>query len=121
MFLIVDYKITAIFYQRRGLAPREKRSFMGPLDLINHLVNFAAAPSFVAIFLALFAPYLLKKSAFAPVLYAQAAINLGAGVLALLLGLWFFGRDAKMASYGFMLVAMASSQWVMLGGARAGK
>ena len=94
---------------------------MGPLDLINHLVNFAAAPAFVAIVLALLAPYLMKKTASAPALYAQVAINLGAGVLALLVGLWFFGRDAKMASYGFMLAAMASSQWFVLGGARAGK
>ncbi|QDL53731.1 hypothetical protein [Rhodoferax aquaticus] len=94
---------------------------MGPLDLINHLVNFAAAPAFVALVLVVLSPFLMRKVASAPTLYAQVAMNLGVGVLAMLLGFWFFGRDAKMASYGFMLVAMASCQWFMLGGVRAGK
>ena len=32
-------------------------------------------------------------------------------VPALGLGLWLFGRDGKMASYGAMVVACASTQW----------
>ena len=46
-------------------------------------------------------------------LLAQAAINFVAGSAALLVGLWFFGNDGKMATYAAMLlmgtVAQASS------------
>jgi hypothetical protein len=33
-------------------------------------------------------------------------------------GLWFFGHDGKMASYGAMVLACATSQWVLLRGWR---
>jgi hypothetical protein len=40
------------------------------------------------------------------------AINFVAGGVALGFGLWFFGRDGKMASYAALLVVAAISQWV---------
>ena len=40
------------------------------------------------------------------------------GVVALGAGLWGFGRDGKMASYGLLLVAVATVQWLMAGGWR---
>ena len=86
---------------------------MGFLDLINHLANFLAPALAVAIVLALLGPFLVRKRPGAPVLLAQAAMNFVAGVAALVLGLWFFGNDGKMATYAAMLllcsVAQASS------------
>ena len=35
-------------------------------------------------------------------------------VLALALGLWFLGNDAKMLSYMAMVLACASSQWCLM-------
>jgi hypothetical protein len=61
---------------------------------------------------ALAGPLLVGKSAIARPRIAQAAINVVAGSLALGLGLWFFGRDGKMASYAALLVVAATSQWI---------
>jgi len=89
---------------------------MGFLDLINHVFNFLAPALFVGVLMAAIAPYLYKKKLIAHVFIAQAAINCVAGSLALGVGLWFFGRDAKMASYGAMLVCATLSQsWALRG------
>jgi uncharacterized membrane protein YdcZ (DUF606 family) len=93
-------------------------SFMGFLDLINHLLNFMAPAVVVGFLLALVAPFFNKKWRSAHAVIAQAAINSVAGLLALGLCLWLFGRDAKMASYGAMVVAVASAQAWSLRGAR---
>ena len=39
-------------------------------------------------------------------------------VMVLALGLWFFGRDGKIATYSAMVLMCATSQWVMLRGWR---
>ena len=85
---------------------------MGPSDQIIHLINFCAPALAVGVVLALVGPWLMKKSPVALGLLAQAAINCVAGVLALGLGLWFFGNDGKMASYAAMVVAVATVQWL---------
>ncbi len=84
---------------------------MGPLDLLNHLLNFAAPALAVGVLLALLAPLLYRKVPSARTLYAQAAINFVAGLGALVGGLVCFGRDGKMASYAAMVLACAVSQW----------
>ena len=83
---------------------------MGALELLNHLVNFLAPALTVAVVLAFLGPFLVLKRPGAPVLLAQAAINSVAGILGLVLGLWFFGRDGKMASYGAMLLLCCLAQ-----------
>lgn len=83
---------------------------MGLIDLINHLLNFVAPALFVGTLLALASPIFMQKGSAALSLYAQAAINSIAGVVALSLGLWFFGRDGKMASYAAMVLGCALSQ-----------
>lgn len=85
---------------------------MGLLDLINHLLNFVAPALWVGLLVAYMAPLLNRNMAVARVRYAQAAINSIAGVLALGAGLWFFGRDGKVASYAALVLACAASQWV---------
>ena len=56
------------------------------------------------------APFVYKKRLLAHALLAQAAINFVVSAVVLLAGLWFFGRDAKMASYLAMLVAASVAQ-----------
>lgn len=64
-----------------------------------------------------FVPRIFKKNRpLKPSLRAMAAINFIVSVTALLLGLIFFGRDGKMASYSAMVVLCATSQWWMLRG-----
>ncbi len=84
---------------------------MGPLDLLNHLLNFAAPALALGLVLAFLAPVFMKNKALARTRTAQAAINFVVGLLALLAGLLFFGRDGKMASYAALVLATASSQW----------
>ena len=83
---------------------------MGPLDLLNHLINFAAPAMVVGVLLAYSSLIFYRNAAPARTGYAQAAINSVAGVVALALGLWLFGRDGKMASYGAMVAACAITQ-----------
>ncbi len=92
---------------------------MGPLDSLNHLLNFLAPALAVGCLVAISGHIFRRKKAAAPVLYAQAAINCVAGVVALGLGLWFFGHDGKMASYAAMVLAIGSSQSFLRKGARA--
>ncbi len=84
---------------------------MGPLDLLNHLLNFAAPALAVGLVLAFLAPVFMKNKALARTRSTQTAINFVVGVLALLAGLLFFGRDGKMASYAALVLATATSQW----------
>jgi len=87
---------------------------MGPLDQVNHLLNFLAPALAVAAILALVAPLFYRKRPAAPALLAQAAINFVAGAAALGIGLWYFGHDGKMASYAGMLLACSLSQALFL-------
>ena len=87
---------------------------MGPLDQLNHLINFVAPAIAVGALLAVLGPFVGGKKPSAPGLVAQVAMNCIAGALALGLGLWFFGRDGKVASYAAMLVCCALSQGLSL-------
>ncbi len=83
---------------------------MGPLDLTYHLLSFAAPALGVGLVLALLAPIFMPKRPAGHTVLAQAAINFIAGFVGLGLGLWFFGRDGKMASYGLMLLLCCVAQ-----------
>ena len=86
---------------------------MGPFDLLIHLLNFAAPALGVAIGVSLFSLLRMKNRAPGLSIYAQAAINFLVCLTALGAGLWFFGRDGVMATYGAMLLCVATSQWMM--------
>lgn len=87
---------------------------MGPLDFANHLLNFVAPAVFVGFFLALTAPWALRVRTQAGTWLGSGILNSLAGCCALAAGLWFFGNDGKMASYGALLLACALSQAVFL-------
>lgn len=86
---------------------------MGPIDLLTHLMGFAAPALFLALALPLAARLALRRSN-AVSFWAQAALVLLAGVTVLAAGLWWFGRDGKMATYAALVVAAASTQWLAL-------
>ncbi len=90
---------------------------MKPLDLLDHLLNFVAPALWVAVLVALFARiYMRRKMSAAPSLWLQMAFNFLASLTALVVGLWFFGRDGKMLTYFAMVAACASSQWLLTRG-----
>ena len=87
---------------------------MGVLDIIVHLLNFAAPALFIALLVVLLARIFIIKQAVALVWYAQTAINLVVCLILMLAGLWYFGRDGTIASYTAMVLGCATSQWWML-------
>jgi hypothetical protein len=95
---VVDYKIGAT---------------MGPIDLFLHLFNFVAPALVVALLVTVCARFVMQKMAPAPGFIARVAINFVACALVLLVGLWVFGRDGKMATYAAMVLAGATSQWLL--------
>lgn len=91
---------------------------MGLLDLINHFVNFIAPACAVGTLLAWLAPWIKPNFAVTHGRWWQVLFNSVAGMVALAAGLWFFGHDGKMATYGAMVLAVATTQWL---GARGWK
>jgi hypothetical protein len=92
-------------------------------DALIHLLNFAAPALALALSLPLLARIFNRfsstKRPASLYLLAQAAINFVAGVAVLAIGLWFFGRDGKMATYAALVLVLASTQWAMGRGWRA--
>lgn len=87
--------------------------------LINHLLNFIAPAALIALLLVflprLFFGFFRSKRSFIQSWWVQAAINFVVGVLVLVAGLVLLGRDGKMLTYAALVLATASSQWVLLG------
>ena len=76
------------------------------------MLSFAAPALAVALLVAFGGRWLLPAGAPRPAGWVLFAINFLAGLAALAVGLWYFGRDGKMASYAAMVLAVASAQWV---------
>lgn len=91
---------------------------MGPLDLLNQLLNFLAPALFVAIVTPLVARIFTRKGPVVVTCRSQIAINFVVGAATLLLGLWYFGSDGKMATYTALVLGCATSQWLMTRGWR---
>ncbi|HET7834596.1 hypothetical protein QTI17_24360 [Variovorax sp. J31P179] len=91
---------------------------MAPLDLFNHLINFVAPAFAVGFFSALLGRLTMRKAAGTPSWWLQGAINFIVGVAVLAGGLVYFGRDGKMATYAALVLACATSQWLVAGGWR---
>jgi len=91
---------------------------MSLLDALLHLFNFAAPALVLALLLPLISHFLIKKQAPALAWWAQAAINFVVGVAVLLVGLWLWSRDGKMAAYALLVLTLATSQWLLSRGWR---
>ena len=91
---------------------------MGLLDLLLHLGGFVAPGLALGLFVALVGPRLVGVSAHKYSFWVRAGLLALVGVAALLVGLWVFGRDGKIASYGLLVLCVASAQWLMASGWR---
>ncbi len=91
---------------------------MSALALLNHALNFLAPALWLALVLPLAGRFLIRKKSRAPAFGVQLVVNFAVSLLALAVGLWFFGRDGKMATYLAMTIACATGQWLMLRGWR---
>jgi hypothetical protein len=86
--------------------------------LLDSLLNFIAPALFLAPVLALAGRWVLRRDPAAPGFWLQSAINAAAGVAVLAIGLAYFGRDGRMASYVALVLVCASVQWACARGWR---
>ncbi len=86
---------------------------MGPFDLLLHTLNFAAPAFGMAVLMLGFNAVLNRQALPKRPAVAQFAVNLGVGLAVLSLGLWIFGRDGMMATYGALVLFVATSQWAL--------
>ena len=86
---------------------------MGILMQLNHVLNFIAPALALAALMLLFSLARHRKQPLPMAAWQQFGVHCGLGVLVLVLGLWFFGRDGMMATYGLLVVVVATGQWVM--------
>ncbi len=91
---------------------------MGPLDTLNHLLNFAAPAATMAVLMVLGGRMLEVKSGAGRSAWTQAAIQFAVGCAVLLAGLVVLGRDGKMFTYAALVLACATCQWVLAKGWR---
>ena len=79
--------------------------------MLIHLLNFLAPALCLGFGVASLGRFWVKNKGQPLRFITQAAINSAVGVLVLLVGLWFFGRDGKMATYAALVTLVALSQW----------
>jgi hypothetical protein len=85
---------------------------VSPLDLAIHLLSFVAPAFVIAVLIALAGRLVLPRSGRPQRWWLPVALNFIAGVAVLAAGLWYFGRDGKMATYTAVVVVVATSQWL---------
>ena len=86
--------------------------------LLDSLLNFIAPALFLAPVLALAGRWMLRRDPAVPGFWLQSLINAAAGVAVLAIGLAYFGRDGRMASYAALVLVCASVQWACARGWR---
>ncbi len=86
---------------------------MDPLALFWHLLNFLAPAAALALVLAVAGRWLLPKQAPRLAWWAHTAILFAVGAAVSAAGLWWYGRDGKMATYAALVLAMATAQWLL--------
>lgn len=86
---------------------------MDGLSLIVHVLNFLAPAVAVAAWITLISPFIWRGARPWKAWKSRFVLNSLAGGLMLLLGLIWFGQDGKMVSYAAMVLACASSQWLL--------
>ena len=87
-------------------------------DLLWHFLNFAAPVLALAVLLPLLSRLFTKKSYLLLGGWGQVLVNFVVGVAAQLAALWWLGRDGKMMGYALLVLAVTTSQWLMVRGWR---
>jgi len=82
------------------------------LDILWHLLSFLAPAFVVAPLVAWVGRVVLPRAQRQPAWWVLVALNFLVGVLVLVAGLLYFGRDGKMATYTALVIAVATSQWL---------
>ena len=82
------------------------------------LLNFCAPAAFLALLLVLARWVFARKAAVLLPWYGQLALHFLVGCAALFVGLLWQGRDGSLLGYALLVLALATSQWVVLGGWR---
>ena len=91
---------------------------MSALDLLIHLLNFAAPAFFVALLLALLFRLAMHRRSVAVSLWTQVAVTFVAGLVVLVAGLVYFGHDGRIATYAALVAVCGTAQWWLLRGWR---
>ena len=91
---------------------------MGLFDILVHLLGFAAPAAALGLLMPLAARFLLAPGHIVTGFWRQVAIVTASGVAVLAGGLWFFGQDGKMATYGALVVVASGAQWALARGWR---
>lgn len=91
---------------------------MNLFDILSHLLAFAAPALALAVLLPLAARLLNRNRTFLLSWRWQIAINFIVGLGALLGAVWWLGRDGKMLGYSALVLAVATSQWLLVRGWR---
>ncbi|MGV3570004.1 MAG: hypothetical protein ACO1PB_05345 [Ramlibacter sp.] len=86
---------------------------MNAIDFLFHLLGFLAPAFAVAVLLAGAARLVLPRGGPRPGWWASVTLDFLVGAAVLAAGLWYFGRDGKMATYAAMVVAMGAFQWLL--------
>ena len=86
---------------------------MDLLSLSVHVVNFIAPALGVAAWITLIYPFVWRQEQAWKAWKKRFVLNSLAGCAMLLLGLLLLGQDGKMISYTAMVLAIASSQWLL--------
>ena len=92
-----------------------KIEVMDLLSLTVHTINFIAPALGVAAWITLIHPLIWRKGRRWQGWRRQFVLNSLAGILMLLLGLLVFGQDGKMLAYAAMVMACATTQWLLTG------
>lgn len=79
---------------------------------MRHFAGFLAPALAVGALVALAARVILPPAARPRSWWLAVALNTLAGTLVLAGGLWFFGRDGKMATYAALVLVVATVQWL---------
>jgi hypothetical protein len=87
---------------------------MGIFAFINHASNFLAPALWMALLIPLGGRFILKNRPAALSLKAVIALHFIVGCVVLAGGLVVFGQDGKMLTYLALVLAAASSQWLLL-------
>jgi hypothetical protein len=87
-------------------------------DILLHLLNFLAPALGVAALMPLFSRLLMRKRVCLLPWWGQMLLNFVVGSVVLLAALWWLGRDGKMSAYAALVLAVATSQWLLARGWR---
>ena len=88
---------------------------MGFSDILFHVVGFVLPALAVGLMLPLASRLFVRSAPIVTGFWRQAAIATATGMIVLAAGLWFFGQDGKMATYGALVAVTATLQWALSG------